>query len=83
VQITINALTANRDAVLLRWSARSGAAPAGPASSATAGALAGMVVSRCAAGQIVESWAQWDQPGVLALLQHTGPSDRVPTPAGW
>jgi len=80
--ITIDALTAKRDAVLLRWTACSSAAPAGPAASATPGALAGMIVSRCAGGRIVESWMQWDQPAVLALLQRTGPSDRVPTPAG-
>jgi hypothetical protein len=79
--ITIDALTAKRDAVLLRWTACSSAAPAGPVAGATPGALAGMIVSRCAGGRIVESWMQWDQPGVLALLQRTGPSGRVPTPA--
>ena len=56
-QITIDALTANRDAVLLRWTV--GAMP---------GTLAGMIVSRVAGGQIVESWTHWDQANVLARL---------------
>jgi hypothetical protein len=72
LQITIDALTAKRDAVLLRWIARSGATP---------GVLAGMIVSRCAGGQIVESWAQWDRAGIveqLGLTLREGPPGRVP-----
>jgi predicted SnoaL-like aldol condensation-catalyzing enzyme len=71
VHITIDTLTAKRDAVLLRWTARS---------SATSGALAGMIVSRCADGRIVESWAQWDQAGVmdqLGLIVREEPPGRV------
>ncbi len=58
-QISIDALTAKRDAVLLRWTVHSGTAQ---------GTLTGLLVSRCASGQIVESWAQWDQAGVLEQL---------------
>lgn len=74
-QIFIDALTAKRDAVLLRWTARSSAPP---------GALTGIIVSRCAGGQIVESWMHWDQPGVLAQLgiSSKGPPSRAPTPLG-
>ena len=73
LHITIDALTANRDAVLLRWTARS-APPAG-------GALAGIIVSRVAGGQIVESWAHWDQAGALQRLglHHAKAPDRAPT----
>lgn len=59
LQVTIDALTAKRDAVLLRWTARSSAPP---------GSLSGLLVSRIADGQIAESWAQWDQPQVLERL---------------
>ena len=81
LHITIDALTANRDAVLLRWTARSSAPPTGRADRATPGALAGIIVSRCAGGQIVESWAQWDQAGIVEQLGRTlreGPLGRVP-----
>jgi hypothetical protein len=54
--ITIDALTAKRDAVLLRWSVRGGARGA---------RLSGLIVSRIAGGQIAESWTHWDQAGVL------------------
>jgi hypothetical protein len=54
--ITIDALTAKRDAVLLRWTARS---------PARQGALAGFLVCRIAGGQIAESWTHWDQADVL------------------
>jgi hypothetical protein len=84
LQITIDTLTTKRDAVVLRWTARSSAAPTGLAAIAPPGALAGMIVSRCAGGRIVESWMQWNQPGVLAQLglrQRTGPPGGVPTPA--
>jgi hypothetical protein len=81
LHITIDALTANRDAVLLRWTARSSAPPAGPAAHATPGALAGIIVSRCAGGRIVESWAHWDQAGVIQRLglHHAKTPDRAPT----
>jgi hypothetical protein len=81
-QISIDALTANRNAVLLRWTAHSSAPPAGRAAGAMPGALTGMIVSRCAGGRIVESWAQWDQAGVLeqlGLLHRAGPPGSVPT----
>ena len=81
LHITIDALTANRDAVLLRWTARSSAPPAGPAAHATPGALAGIIVSRCAGGRIVESWVHWDQAGIVEQLGRTlreGPLGRVP-----
>jgi hypothetical protein len=63
--ITMDQLTAKRDAVVLRWTARSSAPLAGSASSTTQGTLTGIIVSRCAGGQIVESWTHWDQAGVL------------------
>lgn len=56
LHITIDALSANRDAVLLRWTARSGQSQ---------GTLMGLFVSRIAGGQIAESWTQWDQAGAL------------------
>ena len=64
LHITIDALTAKRDAVLLRWTARRSTVP---------GTLAGLLVSRVAGGQIAESWMQWDQAGVLERLglRHT------------
>jgi hypothetical protein len=64
LHITIDALTAQRDAVLLRWTARS---------SIGQGTLTGLLVSRVANGQIAESWTQWDQAGVLERigLRHT------------
>ena len=66
--ITMEELTAKRDAVVLRWTARSSAPLVGGASSATQGTLTGIIVSRCADGQIVESWTHWDQAGVLEQL---------------
>jgi hypothetical protein len=71
--ITIDALTAKRDAVLLRWTAHGSAAPS---------ALSGIIVSRCAGDQIAESWAHWDQAGVrerLGLVHRKGPPGRVST----
>ena len=80
VHITIDALTANRDAVVLRWTARRRARPAGRAASASP-ALAGIIVSRCAGGRIVESWAYWDQRGVIERLglHHAKAPERAPT----
>jgi SnoaL-like polyketide cyclase len=73
--ITMDELTAKRDAVVLRWTARS---------SAPQRTLKGIIVSRCAGGQIVESWTHWDQAGVLEQLgiHRAGPPGRVPTPFG-
>ncbi|MDZ4717379.1 MAG: ester cyclase [Roseiflexaceae bacterium] len=59
LQIAIDELTAKRDAVVLRWTARG---------SATQGSLTGILVSRIADGQIAESWTEWDRAGVLAGL---------------
>jgi hypothetical protein len=82
--ITMDELTAKRDAVVLRWTARSSAPLAGSASSPTQGTLKGIIVSRCAGGQIVESWTHWDQAGVLERLGiHREQSlGRAPTPSG-
>lgn len=74
--ITIDELTAKRDAVVLRWTARSGTAQ---------GTLTGLLVSRVAGGQITESWTQWDQAGVLeqlGLIHRKGLPGRVLTPLG-
>jgi hypothetical protein len=81
--ISIDELTAKRDAVVLRWSARSSAPLAGSASSATQHTLKGIIVSRCAGGQIMESWTHWDQAGVLELLgiYRERPPGRAPTPS--
>ena len=68
LQIGIDTLTAKRDAVLLRWSAHQAPAQAGAPGLGAPGALSGLIVSRCAGGQIAESWMHWDQPGVLAQL---------------
>jgi hypothetical protein len=82
--ISMDELTAKRDAVLLRWTARSNASLAGSAASATQGTLMGMIVCRFAHGQIVESWMHWDQPGVLdqlGLMRRAGPLGTDATPA--
>ena len=81
--ITIDELTAKRDAVVLRWTARS-APSVGSVASAMLGALAGMIVSRVAGGQIVKSWIHWDQAGVLARLglRHANAPGLAPTPRG-
>jgi hypothetical protein len=74
-QITMDELTAKRDAVLLRWTVRS-------ASNAAQRTLRGIIVSRCTGGQIVESWVHWDQAGVLeqlGLIDRAGPPGRAPT----
>ncbi len=68
LHITIDALTANTDAALLRWTARGSPALASPAARAPQGTLMGIIVSRCAGGQIAESWTHWDQAGVLATF---------------
>jgi hypothetical protein len=68
-QITMDKLTAKRDAVVLRWVARSRAPLAGSASSTAQHTLKGIIVSRCAGGQIMESWIHWDQAGVLKQLE--------------
>lgn len=76
LQIAIDGLTAKRDAVLLRWTAHS---------NTPQGRLIGLLVSRCAGGQIVESWVHWDQAGVLAHLRHIhrpDPPGAVRTPPG-
>jgi hypothetical protein len=82
-QITIDALTAKRDAVVLRWTARSSAPLAGSASSAAQHTLKGIIVSRCVGGQIMESWIHWDQAGVLKQLEiyRERPPGRAPTPS--
>jgi hypothetical protein len=82
--ITMDELTEKRDAVLLRWTARSSAAPAGSAASATQHSLKGIIVSRCAGGQIMESWIHWDQASVLEQLgiYRERLPDRAPTPSG-
>lgn len=75
LQITINALSAKRDAVLLRWTAGSHNAQ---------GKLVGVIISRIANGQIAESWMHWDQAQVLERLgrHHTQVQGRVPTARG-
>lgn len=60
LRISIDTLTANEDAVLLRWTAHSVKAQ---------GTLTGMLVSRVAGGKIAESWMQWDQAGMLQRLR--------------
>jgi hypothetical protein len=85
LQITIDELSAKRDAVLMRWTARSRVSLTGSATCATQGTLIGMLVCRIAHDQIAESWMHWDQSGVLAqlgLTKRTGPPDQVPTPVG-
>lgn len=73
LHITIDALTAHRDAVLLRWTARN---------STGQGTLTGLLVSRVANGHIAESWMQWDQAGALARigLDRTNPPGAAPAP---
>jgi SnoaL-like polyketide cyclase len=85
LQITMDDLTAKRDAVVLRWTARSHAPlVAGSTSSAAQHTLKGIIVSRCAGGQIIESWIRWDQAGVLKQLEiyRKRPTGRAPTPSG-
>ncbi len=79
-QINVDELTAKRDTVLLRWTARRMPQP-GRAASVPPGKLSGLFVSRCAAGKIAESWMSWDQAGVLAGLGLTPPPRRKPASA--
>jgi predicted ester cyclase len=83
LQITIEQLTAKRNAVVLRWSARS-TPRMRSVTSGTRGTLLGMMVCRFAHGQIAESWMHWDQSGVLeqlGLIGRAGPLGRDATPA--
>jgi hypothetical protein len=83
LQITIEQLTAKRNAVVLRWTARS-TPLINSASGGTRGTLIGMIVCRFADGRIAESWMHWDQPGALEQLggiHRTGPAGRDATPA--
>jgi hypothetical protein len=85
LQITIDELTAKRDAVLLRWTARSRTPLAGCIFNATQDVLMGIMICRFAHGQIAESWMHWDQAGVLeqlGLLDGKQPPGSVPTPSG-
>ena len=59
LQISIGALTVEKDTVLLRWAARSHMQP---------GTLTGLLVCRVADDQIAESWVQWDQAGALEWI---------------
>ncbi len=70
LQITVNDLTADRDTVLLHWTARGTPAVdrSGGAATSTVGTLTGTLTSRLAGGQIVESWVQWDRDGALTQL---------------
>jgi SnoaL-like polyketide cyclase len=80
LQITVDELTAKRDIVLLRWTARR-APLASSAARATQGTLTGIIVSRCARGKLVESWTAWNQAGVLeqlGLIGRAGSSGRSP-----
>lgn len=61
LQIRVDGLTAQRDAVLLRWTAQS---------NRMVGSLTGLLVSRVANGTIAESWTAWDQAGVLERYSH-------------
>jgi hypothetical protein len=77
--LTIEELTADGDSVTVCWAAENGA-PTRPARTAgrdQGGRLTGTTRSALAAGQIVESWTDWDQVHVLQRL-HTEPLD---TPA--
>jgi hypothetical protein len=56
LHITIDALNAKRNAVLLRWTARS---------PARQGALAGFLVCRIAGGKIAASWTHWDHVSIM------------------
>ena len=79
LQISVDELRAKRDSVLLRWTARH-TLPANGVSRAAPGTLAGIIVSRCAGGKIVESWAAWDQAGALArlgLVRRAGPPEAI------
>ena len=67
LQITIDELTAKRDAVLLRWTASS-TPLISSVTNRTRGRLRGMIVCRFVRGRIAESWMHWDQPGVLKQL---------------
>jgi len=59
LQITIDELSAKRNAVVLRWTARS---------ETSQDTLTGILVNRVAGGKIAESWTQWDQAGVLERI---------------
>ena len=74
LRISVEELTADDDMVWLRWIAHS--APQEPTRSRrdTASSLGGSMRIRLVAGQIVESWTDWDQPDVLGRLGLLRPS---------
>ena len=67
LQITVDALRADGDRVVLTWVARSTAVAAvrGRSAQEPHGTLTGKTVSRIAEGRIVESWTTWDHGDVL------------------
>lgn len=73
--VTIEALRAEGEAVVLRWTARDSAAPAPDAATAAdnQGSLAGTTRGRLVGGQIAESWTDWDAARIMAQWGHTPP----------
>ena len=57
--ITIDALTGQRNAVLLRWTARS---------ATQSNTLTGLLVTCIVGNHIAESWMQWDQASTLERI---------------
>ena len=70
LHITVEELIADGETVVLHWTARR--TPAGELTSSIStrnqGGMTGVTRSRLAGGQIVESWTDWDQAGVLRQL---------------
>ena len=68
--IEVQDMNSDVDTVTLRWTARNTFNDHKDPRGATANraSLTGVTRSRCARGQIVESWTEWDRIGVLGEL---------------
>jgi steroid delta-isomerase-like uncharacterized protein len=79
LQFTVESMLADGDTVVTRWTIRgtqSGLLEGIPPTGNRA-AVTGIFINRLAAGQIVESWVNWDQLGLLQQLEVIPAPDRV------
>jgi hypothetical protein len=77
LHLTIEELRAQEETLVLRWTARTAppAAEAGSGPGGSAGMLTGSTRVRLVGGQIMESWTDWDQAGVLRRLGLSAPPE--------
>jgi SnoaL-like polyketide cyclase len=79
LHIIVEHAIAEKDLVVLRWTARSRARGelTGVAATERRGALTGMTLCRLAGGKIAESWTNWNTAGVLSRLEMTAPEGQA------